>query len=67
MITIHAGLKRKNLQPYTITFDHKIFFITHDEDTGNILFNCFVDDEETQNYLKEILKKHLTTGKNVLY
>ena len=66
MITIYAGLRRGNLQPYTITIDSTIFFITYNESYDSVEYNCFVDDIQ-KNELKEILNYHLTNGKNVLY
>ena len=67
MITIHPGLKRRHQQPYTITIDSQIFFITHNEISGAVEYNCFVDDEVTRDKLKIILKNYLTNGKTVLY
>lgn len=67
MITIRPGLKRGHYQPYTITIDSSIYFITYDENSDSVEYNCFVEDDEIKNFLKEILYHHLTNGKNVLY
>ncbi len=66
MITIRAGLRRGDSQPYTITIDSDIFFITHQESSDTVEYNCFVNEHQAKK-LKEILKFHLTNGKNVLY
>jgi hypothetical protein len=67
MITIRAGVKRNQSQPYTITIEDRIFFITHNEDRNTVEYNCFVDDDDLKNELKKILKSYLTNGINVLY
>jgi len=66
MITIRAGLKRGQSQPYTITIESDIFFITHNEAYDTVEYNCFVSDDFKYE-LEEILKNYLTNGINVLY
>lgn len=66
--TINPGPEYNSERHFTITNnDGQIFFMVHNKNHDTVSFSCYVDGEELRDKLKEILKTHLTNGKNVLY
>jgi hypothetical protein len=66
-VNINPGIKRGLIQPYTITKSGRIFFLSHDERSGAIIWNMFIDDDGLKQEIEKIFKNYLTNGNNVLY
>lgn len=47
-------------QPFTITWFGRTFFLTHNEATGAIEWNMFIDDVNIKADVENILKNYLT-------
>jgi len=57
---INPGIKSGMRQPYTIMLGDRIFFLTHDEQSGDISWNMFMEDPDLKKKIEKTLKSYLT-------
>jgi hypothetical protein len=60
LVNINPGLRSGMRQPFTIMTDGQIFFLTHNESSGQIEWNMFMDDPDTKLKIEKILRDYLT-------
>ena len=57
---INPGLETDLRKAYTITFENRIFFLSHNKTNNSIEWNMFIEDDELKKEVEKILINYLT-------